>query len=248
MRLLALILISAAVLASPAAAVKELGHDITFGPGDSYSGYYVPGRGVSCPGLVMIHEWWGLNSYIKMQAWAYSRLGYNVLAVDLFGRSTTDQAEAMKMVQALDQKAATSELLAAAEYLRSAEHSSGRVGSIGWCFGGGQSLTLALNDSKLDAAVIYYGQPVTDPALVAKIKCPILGLYGEDDKSIPLEKVRDFDKALTAAGVIHSIQTYPGAGHAFANPTRGTAYKPAAAKDANKRSAAFLAKYLKQPL
>ncbi|HEY3378412.1 MAG TPA: dienelactone hydrolase family protein [Armatimonadota bacterium] len=228
------------------AASKQTGSTISFGRQGEYHGYFVPGSGgKKLPGIVMIHEWWGLNSNIKAEADKYGHAGYNVLAVDLFGKVATTADEATKLVQGLDQQAATAQLLAAADYLRTRRDSNGRVGSLGWCFGGGQSLNLALHDPKLNAAVIYYGQPVTDPQQLAKIKAPMLGHFGETDQSIPLARVTAFNQALTAAGVRHTIYTYPGAGHAFANPTNTSAYQRDAAVKANKRTEAFLKKYLK---
>ena len=237
-------LTSADMLAS--AAPEQQGSTISFGRQGEYHGYFVPGRhGKKLPGLVMIHEWWGLNSNIKREADHYGQAGYNVLAVDLFGAVATTPDEAKKLVQGLDQQTATAQLLAAADYLQALPHSNGRVGAIGWCFGGGQSLNLALNDPRLNAAVIYYGQPVTDPRQLAKIKAPLLCHFGEEDKSIPLARVKEFDQALTVAGVAYTVYTYPGAGHAFANPTNTTAYQRSAAVKANKRTMNFLDKYLK---
>ena len=192
-------------------AAAQQGSTIAFGRQGEFHGYFVPGSaGKRLPGIVMIHEWWGLNDNIKAEADKYARLGYNVLAVDLFGKVATTPEEAMKLVQGVDQQAATAQLLAAADYLRALPSSNGRVGSLGWCFGGGQSLTLALHDPRLNAAVIYYGHPVTDPQQLAKIKAPLLGHFGEADKSIPLAQVKDFNQALTTAGVRHTIYTYPG--------------------------------------
>ncbi len=246
---LAMLIILAGLIAlsmSASAASAPKGSTISFGRQGAYHGYFVPGNdGKKMPGIVMIHEWWGLNSNIKAEADKYASAGYNVLAVDLFGKVATTAEEARKLVQGVDQQAATAQLLAAADYLRALPNSNDRVGSVGWCFGGGQSLTLALNDPKLNAAVIYYGQPVTDPQQLAKIKAPMLGHFGETDQSIPLARVKEFNQALTAAGVTHQIYTYPGAGHAFANPTNSSAYKHDAAVLANKRTAEFLQRYLK---
>ncbi|MHB9133765.1 MAG: dienelactone hydrolase family protein [Armatimonadota bacterium] len=231
---------------SLSSAAEQMGSTISFGKQGEYHGYFVPGKGgKKLPGLVMIHEFWGLNSHIKAEADKYACAGYNVLAVDLFGKVAATRDEARKQVQELDQPAATAQLLAAADYLRARPNANGRVGSLGWCFGGSQSLTLALNDPKLNAAVIYYGQPVTDAQQLAKITAPLLGHFGEADQSIPLTRVNDFKQALTAAGVRHTIYTYPGAAHAFANPTNTTAYNRDAAAKANKRTEAFLRKYLK---
>jgi carboxymethylenebutenolidase len=196
--------------------------------------------------MIVIHEWWGLNDFVRLQADKLADAGYVALAVDLFGKTTTNPQEAMQMAGNLNQPAATTELLAAADYLRSLPYvPDDKVGSIGWCFGGGQSLTLALSDPKLATAIIYYGRPVTDPKELTKIKAPILGIYGEADQSIPIAQVHEFDEALTEAHVVHEIYTYPSAGHAFANPSGGQNYKPDAAADAWKKTISFLDKHLK---
>lgn len=221
---------------------------IQFGPEAKYSGYLArPAGDGPFPGVIVIHEWWGINDNIRNEAKKLAELGYVALAVDLFGKTATDQQEAMKQVQGLDQNAATAQLLAAAQYLRSQTFvKPERVGSIGWCFGGRQSLFLAANDPKLAAAIVYYGKPITDPKDIAKIKAPILGIWGGTDESIPPEQVNAFDKALTDAEIEHEFHTYPGAGHAFANPSGGERYKPDAAKDAWAKTLAFLAKHLKR--
>lgn len=230
---------------SQAANTANLGFMIKYGRTNQYQGYYVHAQGTGKhPGLVMIHEWWGLNGNIKREADRYSRNGYNVLAVDLFGGIATTADEAMKMVGDVKQDVALEQMLSASTFLRNIKGSNGKVGSLGWCFGGGQSLTLALNDPKLNAIVMYYGQPVTDVNQLARIKAPLLGIFGEADRTISLASVKTFDKALTDAGVVHEIHTYPGAAHAFANPTNTSAYKADAAADANKRASAFLKKYL----
>ncbi len=240
------VLLAGFITVNASSAAEQLGSTISFGRQGGYHGYFVPGKGgKKLPGLVMIHEWWGLNDNIKAEADKYGRLGYNVLAVDLFGKVAVTPDEAKQLVQGVDQQAATMQLLAAADYLRALPNSNGKVGSIGWCFGGGQSLMLALNDPRLNAAVIYYGQPVTDPQQLQKIKAPLLGHFGEADKSIALARVKEFQQALTTAHVRHTIYTYPGAAHAFANPTNTTAYNSEAAAKANKRTEAFLRKYLK---
>ena len=234
------------LMPTQSATAANLGKMINFGNTKQFQGYYVAGRGTSKhPGIVMIHEWWGLNSNIKREADRFARNGYNVLAVDIFGGVAKTRAEAMEMVKNVKQNNATNQMMHAASFLRRLKGSNGKVGSLGWCFGGAQSLTLALNDKKLNAAVMYYGQPETNPLILAQIRAPLLGLFGEEDQSIPVTKVKEFDKALTEAGVTHEIHTYPKAAHAFANPTNTSAYNPEAALAANKRASDFLKKHLK---
>ncbi|MHB1000348.1 MAG: dienelactone hydrolase family protein [Armatimonadota bacterium] len=247
-RLKITILSIALILITNCAISAELqGRDIKFGPQKQYSGYFInPSGNAPRPALVVIHEWWGLNQQIKSQSMKLAQAGYAVLAVDLFNKSTTNPEEARQMVQGVNQQAATAELLAAAKYLRALRCvPDNRVGVLGWCFGGRQALMLAINDPKLAATVIYYGNPITDKARLKKIKSPILGIFGEADTSIPMQQVRDFRSALTEVGVKNEFHTYPGAGHAFANPSGGERYKPDAAADAWKKTMAFLNRYLK---
>ncbi len=234
------------VLAVGAEAGGITSSNVQFGPEGRYKGYLVRPTGTGpFPAVVVIHEWWGLNDNIRSEARKLAEAGYVALAVDLFGKTTSDPQEAMKQVQALDQKAATAEMLAATAFLRSQPFvKPDKVGSIGWCFGGLQSLHLALNDPKLAAAVIYYGKPITDPKELAKIRAAVLGIFGEADESIPMALVHQFVNALAEARVKHEVHTYPGAGHAFANPSGGSRYKPDAARDAWQKTLVFLGRYL----
>ena len=196
------------------------------------------------PAVVMIHEWWGLNEHIKESARVLARYGYVVLAVDLFnGQVTTDSERAMKLVGALKQPEATKNMLAALAYLR-AEFGSEKIASLGWCFGGGQSLLLALSDEKLDGTIIYYGSVEIDKKMLAKITWPVLGIFGDQDVVVPVEKVREFEIALQALHVENEIYIYPGVGHAFANPSNPQ-HAPAETKDACEKTMAFLNRNLK---
>ncbi|MGH8335474.1 MAG: dienelactone hydrolase family protein, partial [Gammaproteobacteria bacterium] len=137
-----------------------------------------------------------------------------------------------------------SNLRQAYAYLHDTEHAP-RIGVIGWCFGGGWSLQTALMlPDKIDATVMYYGRPVDDVAALSRLKMPLIGFFGEQDKGITVQDVQAFQKALKAANVDAEIHEYPNAGHAFANPS-GENYRPAGAADAWKRTLAFFARYLK---
>jgi carboxymethylenebutenolidase len=117
---------------------------------------------------------------------------------------------------------------------------------MGWCFGGGQSLQLALNsqDHPLAATIIYYGSAlVTDNSNLSKIKWPVLGVFGDQDRGIPVEKVNEFKATLDEVGVPNEIYIYKGVGHAFANPS-GDNYAPTETQDAWEKTVAFLKKYL----
>lgn len=191
------------------------------------------------PGVVLIHEWWGLNDQMKSEADRLAKDGYVVLAVDLFKgqvASTPDQAQ--KQTQAVNADEAIANLKGAVNFLRQRQD-VGEVASWGYCFGGRWSLQLAMAQKDLGAAVVYYGQLETDAAKLQGLP-PIQGVFGEADTSIPMTTVRAFDQALTQAGVTHEVHTYPDAPHAFANPTGGERYRPEAAADARAKTLSFL--------
>jgi carboxymethylenebutenolidase len=200
------------------------------------------------PGIVMIHEWWGLNDNIKEMARQMASEGYVVLAVDLYhGQVTNDSSKAQTLATSVGNNPddAIKNLKAAVSYLRnSSSVDSGKVGSLGWCFGGGWSLQLALNE-KMNATALYYGRPVTDPKVLSVIKWPVLGVFGGADQSIPVEQVNAFKQALDKDGIQNEIHIYPGVGHAFANPS-GPNYAPNETKDAWQKTLAFFDAHLKK--
>jgi carboxymethylenebutenolidase len=218
--------------------------------GGTVTGYLVrptAAGGTPLPGIVMIHEWWGLNDNIRTMARRLAGEGYAVLAVDLYGGKTAQtpqEAQTLMAAATRDPAANLANLRAAMAYLADHEHAP-KVGIIGWCFGGGWSLRGALNDpGRVDAAVVYYGQPVTDPEQLAHLDAPLLGLYGGQDQGIPVARVREMEQALKTLGKDVTFQIYPDAAHAFANPS-GTSYRPEAAEDAWRRTTEFLARTLK---
>ena len=201
------------------------------------------------PAVVMIHEWWGLNDNIKDMANELASEGYVVLAADLYnGEVAADPNRAMELVSSVREnpEQAISNLQSAVQYLASLPNvNSSRIASLGWCFGGGQSLQLALNSEQnpLAATVIYYGNLVNDTNELSKINWPVLGIFGDQDQSIPVESVNAFEQALNETGVTNEIYIYPGVGHAFANPS-GDNYAPAETVDAWEKTLAFLKKYV----
>jgi carboxymethylenebutenolidase len=209
---------------------------------------YLPEGKGPFPAIVAIHEWWGLNDWVKEKAKMLAEKGYAVLAVDLYrGKVATDPDEAHILMRGLPEDRAARDLEAAAAYLGSLkEVDPARVGSIGWCMGGGYSLATALNDSKLAACVICYGRLVTDTATIAKIPCPILGLFGEDDQGITPADVRAFETACKEAGKKIDVTIYKGAGHAFMNENNEKGYRKESTADAWAKIDAFLARTLKK--
>jgi carboxymethylenebutenolidase len=159
----------------------------------------------------------------------------------------TKQEDAHQLMMGAPSDRIDRDLRAAFAYLQGRpDVNKAKVASIGWCMGGKWSLTLAVEEPTLAAAVAYYGAPPTDDASIAKIKAPVLGNYGGEDKGPSPEQVKAFEAAMKKAGKPVDIKIYEGAGHAFANvnnPWGG--YREAAAKDAWARTTAFLAKNLK---
>ncbi|WP_437956228.1 dienelactone hydrolase family protein [Sorangium sp. So ce119] len=198
------------------------------------------------PGVVVIHEWWGLNEHIKHWTDRLAEDGYAAIAVDLYGgKVATTPDDAMTAMKAVDEAKGIETVRAAHRFLTTdARVSARRTGSIGWCFGGAWSLKLAMNEPELDAAVIYYGRLVTDQEKLKTIKAPVLGVFGNRDEGIPPQVVNEFDKALHEAGVEHEVLRYD-AEHAFANPS-GERYDTKAAADAWEKVRRFLAAKLKE--
>lgn len=196
------------------------------------------------PAVVMIHEWWGLNENIKEMAEKLASHGYIVLAVDLYGNQVgTTSEEARKLVTSYDSQEGIQNMNSAISYLMT-EESAESIGSIGWCFGGGQSLNLAIANSDLDATVIYYGQVQTDSEKLSQISTPLLGIFAEKDRGIPPESVKLFESELNNIGISNEIIIYPEVDHAFANPS-GERYAPEESKDAWKRTIDFFNENLK---
>jgi carboxymethylenebutenolidase len=202
------------------------------------------------PAVVMIHEWWGLNKNIKDMANLLAKQGFVVLAADLYkGQVANTTQRAMELVQEVrnNQSSSNNNLQSAVKYLSSLpEVDSSKIVSLGWCFGGGQSLQLALNSKEhpLAATILYYGTPlVTDKASLSKIKWPLLGIFGNKDQSIPLNEINQFRTSLNQSGVTNEVLIYDGVGHAFANPS-GDNYAPKETEDAWKKTLSFLKKYV----
>ncbi|MEX1246948.1 MAG: dienelactone hydrolase family protein [Anaerolineales bacterium] len=185
------------------------------------------------PAVIAIQEWWGLVGHIKDVADRLAAEGFITLAPDLYhGQIASEPNEARKLAMALDRRRAVDEIIASVNYLRSLENvSPKKVGIVGWCMGGGLALSTAAASQQVDAVVCFYGRPL-DAGDTAKIKAPVLGLYGELDSGIPASIVQDFEKQLKHQGTAHQFHTYAGAGHAFFNDGRPEAYNADAAAEA----------------
>lgn len=206
--------------------------------------------GKKLPAVVMIHEWWGLNENIKNMANLLAKQGFVVLAADLYkGEVANNPERAMELVQIArnNQNNSINNLQSAVKYLSLLPNvDSSKIASLGWCFGGGQSLQLALNSQEhpLAATILYYGTPlVTDKALLSKIKWPVLGIFGDKDQAIPVKEINQFGTSLNQSGITNNIHIYKGLGHAFANPS-GDNYAPKETEDAWQKTLSFLKKYV----
>ena len=208
-----------------------------------------PNRGTAgepLPAVVVIHEWWGLNDHIRHWADRLADDGYAALAVDLYaGQAATAPEGAMSLMKQVDEAAALDTLAAAHELLATDPRvQASAQGVIGWCFGGGWSLRDAIaHADQLDAVVLYYGHPVTDPAGLATIDDPVLGVFANQDQAIPPATVDAFAAAMQEAGKSIEILRYD-ALHAFANPSNAK-YDEAAAADAWAHVREFLATHLR---
>ena len=198
------------------------------------------------PGIIVIHEWWGLNDNIRRATDRLAGEGYAALAVDLYGGqagATPDEATKLMTAAMAHTDLVQSNLRQAYAYLHEHEQAP-RMAVLGWCFGGGWSLqTALLLPEQLDGVIMYYGKPVTDVAALAKLKMPLIGFFGAEDKGITVDMVQAFEAALKQAKVDEEIHIYPHAGHAFANPS-GQNYQPEAAQDSWQRTVQFLSRHL----
>jgi carboxymethylenebutenolidase len=209
---------------------------------------YAPAGKGPFPALIVIHEWWGLNDWVKEQASKFADQGYVALAIDLYRGKVADNPDlAHELMRGVPEDRASRDLHAAFDYLAAQPNvKKDRIGSIGWCMGGGYSLRVAILEPTLAADVINYGPLITDAAELKKIKAPILGMFGEQDRGITPDDVKKFQQALTQLGKKADIKIYPDAGHAFENPNNKQGYRPDDAADAWKRALDFLAGTLKK--
>jgi carboxymethylenebutenolidase len=209
---------------------------------------YTPSGNGPFPALIVIHEWWGLNDWVKDEASKLADQGYVTLAIDLYrGKVATTPEVAHEIMRGVPEDRAKRDLDAAFTYLASQPNvRKDRVGAIGWCMGGGYSLDVALQQPTLAADVINYGHLATDTDRLKKINAPILGLFGAQDHGITPDDVHKFQASLQQLGKKVEIKIYDDAGHAFENPNNKDGYRPADAADAWKRTVEFLEANLKK--
>lgn len=196
------------------------------------------------PAVVLIHEWWGLNDQIKAVAAELANLGFMALAVDLYKGGVADTREdAMALMQAVNEEEANDTLTGWIDWLRRHQQCNGKVGTMGWCFGGGWSLNASM-ETPVDATIIYYGNVTRTPKQLSRLQGPVLGHFGTLDKSIDEAMVGGFERAMAEAGKAEQLEVHwYVADHAFANPT-GARYDADDAALAWSRSVSFLYRQL----
>ncbi len=240
----------AAVLADPliAQAVAATTENVTIktGSGRSISGALALPAQAKGPAILLVHEWWGLNNQIKSVAANYAKQGYVALAADLYGQpAATTAAGARKLMGEFSRnpKAGFEAVGAWVNWLRGHNRSTGKVGTVGWCFGGGWSLNASIA-APVDATVIYYGHVIRPPEMVKKLRGPVLGHFATQDQWINRAMVAKFQNAMKAAGKADQLTVHwYEANHAFANPSSGR-FNEAASKLAWRRTTDFYKKNL----
>ncbi|RPI19578.1 MAG: dienelactone hydrolase family protein [Ignavibacteriae bacterium] len=215
----------------PFTLLNPAGEMVTFSTPDGKTGsaYQIKGTGTSSKYILMFHEWYGLNDYIKQEADALqAELGdVTVLALDLYdGKVAANSDEASKYVKEVSKERAVNIINGAIDYT-----GSNQIGTIGWCFGGGWSLQSAiLLGDKSKATVMYYGMPESDTSRLAMIKAPVLGIFALQDQNITPAVVSKFEENMKQLNKTITIKSYD-AVHAFANPSNPK-HDPEATKDA----------------
>ena len=231
--------------------VGLLEQDVAYGEGKKTNlvGFLAMPRDAAepLPGIIVIHEWWGLNDQVKTMARRLASEGYVALAVDLYGgaiATTPEKAQALMTTVLTDPESARRNVRQAYDYLEKYALAP-RIGSIGWDLGGSWSLqTALLYPDQLDALVMYYGQVAIDREQLGKLRMPILGFFGAEDKSIPVREVQDFRATLNALGKNAEVLIMIGANHGFANPNGGN-YNEQSAAEAWTKTLEFLKHNLK---
>lgn len=238
-------------------------------PSGILSAYMARPDGLVRGGLVLIHEVWGLVGHTRDVADRFAREGYVVLAPDLLAdqgiteESTAGLGEALTGPDAEARNQAqpkfrallaplqnpefgaltTERIQACFSFLHEDADVAGRVGIIGFCFGGTYSFSFAVDEPRLMACVPFYGQAHFSDEELARISAPVLAFYGEDDESL-VNALPALESSMTAAGVDFTARVYPGAGHAFFNDSNRFAYRPDAAADAWSLTLDFLARHI----
>ena len=229
----------------PFKLANELGSDITFKTPDGATGhaYEIKAQKPTNNYVFVIHEWWGLNDYIKQEAERIfkSHGNTNVIAIDLYDRKiATSRDSAAKYMQSVNKERAVAIIKGAIDYAGE----KANIATIGWCFGGGWSLqTSMLAGTKARACVMYYGMPEEDEAKLLNLFAPVLFIWGTQDQWINKNVVTKFQATMQRAEKKLEVKKYD-ADHAFANPSNPK-YNKSYADDAFAAAMKFIRKHLK---
>lgn len=220
------------------------GKDITFKAADGTDahGWMIKASKSTNYYIFVIHEWWGLNDYIKQESEKLSNdVGANVIAIDLYDNkiaSTPD--EARKLVQSVKTERAVNIIKGAYAYAGN----NAKVFTIGWCFGGGWSLQAALlGGDNVAGCIMYYGMPENDVNKLKTLHCDVIGFFANQDQGITPKVVDEFQENMKAANKKLTVYRYD-AEHAFANPSNPH-YNKEATTDAYAKTIAFIKERLK---
>ena len=227
------------------------GADLHYVDGDTLTTGYlaVPEGAGPFPALVIIHEWNGLQDRVRQLADDFAGEGYVTLAADLFrGRTGSNRDENMALVQEAqaDQAGMIANLNAAVAYLKGRPDVTGRVGAMGWCFGGGVALSFGLDGDNHEATAIFYGRLVDDPEVVARLDHEVYGTFAALDQGPSPESVAAFEAALQAARIENDLHIYDDVGHGFwLRVDEDPDVRTAPAEDAWQRLKAYLERTLR---
>lgn len=223
----------------PFTYASERGKDISYKAADGTDAHAFEIKALKATPyyLFVIHEWWGLNDYIKQEAEKLSNeLGVNVIALDLYDQKVASTREdAGKFMQSVKSERALAIIKGAYTYVGS----DAKIFTIGWCFGGGWSLQTAIEGGKqVQGCIIYYGQPEKNIDRLKSLNCDVIGFFGTKDQWINPKLVAEFEADMQTAGKKVTITEYE-ADHAFANPSNPNFDKMATA-DAHAKEIAFI--------
>ena len=227
------------------------GASIAYLPGDTATvGYLsVPEGDGPFPALIIIHEWNGLVDRVRQVADDLAAQGYVTLAVDLYeGRVGSNPMTNIMLVQETqaDMPKVINNLNTAVQHLKTREDVTGRVGAMGWCFGGGIALSFGLDGAEHEATAIFYGQLLDDPDRLSHLSHEVYGTFARDDSRPAPEDVARFETALDRAGIEHDLHIYDAVGHGFwLRVDEDPAVRLAPATDAWSRLLAYLDRTLR---
>lgn len=214
--------------------------------GEQVPGYLSLPEETPAPGVIVLQEWWGLESHIKDVTDRFADDGFVALAPDLYHGEVVDEPdEARKMAMELDHDRAVAEIESAGQYLLSRDDVRGeRIGVVGFCMGGGLVHQVAIRTDIAGAAVVFYGRNPDPIVEVARIECPLLGIYGDEDQGIPPSEVERLREALQVAGKTDfDLHVYEDAPHAFFNDNRPS-YREWQSRDAWQKTIGFFREHL----